>query len=224
VSSAGGSGLERIGLLFELVFGFLLLPLIVTTMDAPPLWLGGRFLLWFVVVFLVWRMPPDARSRMIQRMRPTRRIPGGWIGPVSLFLLSLGILAVVFQMIDVWTPPGNIAIGGLPAALLIAFLGTIFVVFPMEVLFRVYFPMRFHGLMGRRSAWVVLLSALLFAWLHIPSCSPDVLVCALVLGGLLALMERAGWPFWGTLALHGLAVWTWVMAPHLILEVLPWKV
>jgi len=222
VSSGGIGSLERVGLLFELVFAFLLLPLIVCTMDGPPLWLGGRFVLWFAVAFLAWRMPPDARSRMLQRMRPTNRIPGGWVGPVVLFLLSLAVLSVAFQFLDVWSPPGAVALGGLPAALLVALVGTLFAVLPLEFLFRVYFPMRFPPLLGHRMIGVVLLSAFFFTWFHIPSLSPLVLVCALVLGTLLALMERAGWPFWGTLGLHGLAVWTWIMAPRLITEVFPW--
>lgn len=215
--------LERLGQLFELAFGFLMLPLIVATMDHPPLWAGGRTLLWVGLGLLFVLQPPDVRSRLFQRMKPARGLPGGWIGPVVLYVLSLGGLVVVLQMLDVWAPPPSVGQGGIPAALLFALLGTLFAVLPMEILFRVYLPMRFRGLTSRRPSLCIQgLSTFLFAWFFVPTLSPSILVLALVLGGMLALMERAGWPFWGTLFAHGMAVWAWTVAPRLFTEVLPW--
>jgi|GEM_PF-1300623 len=214
--------IERIGQLFELAFAFLLLPLIVTTMDRPPLWLGGRILLWVVLVLLFALQPQDVRARMFQRMQPARSLPGGWAGPTILFLLSLAGLAVVLQMLGIWAPPAGVSKGGLPAALLIGLLGTLFTVAPIEIIFRVYIPMRFRGISTRPSVCVLVISTFLFAWLHIPSLDPVLLLWALVLGGVLALMERAGWPFWGMLSVHGLAAWAWFVAPKLFTEVVPW--
>jgi hypothetical protein len=111
---------------------------------------------------------------------------------------------------------------GLPAVLLAGMLSTLFTVLPLELLFRAYFPTRFHSLFGRRQVWLALLSAFLFSWFHLPTLQPMLLLSTFVLGGLLALMERAGWPFWGILYVHGLAAWSWMMAPKLVLEVFPW--
>lgn len=222
MTSGGISQLERVGLLFELAFAFLFLPMVVATMDTPPLWLGGRFVLWLALVFLIWRMPPDLRSRLYQRIRPRTGLPGGWVGPIVLFLLSLALVAQVCQMIGVWDPPSGIATGGLPAAMLMALVGTLFAVLPMEMLFRAYFPARFSPLVGHRTIAFALLAGFFFAWLHLPSLDPVVLFGAFTLGTLLALMERSGWPFWATLGFHGLAVWAWMMAPRLFTEVLPW--
>lgn len=224
MTGGGLSKLERVGLLFELAFGFLFLPMVVATMDTPPLWLGGRFVLWFALIFLIWRLPSDHRSRLFQRVRPRAGLPGGWVGPIALFLLSLALLAQAWQMLEVWDPPSTIAAGGLPAAMLLALVGTLFAVLPLELLFRAYFPARFSPLVGHRMVAFAILAGFFFAWLHLPSLDPLVLAGAFTLGTLLALMERSGWPFWATLGFHGLAVWTWLMAPRLFLEVLPWTV
>ncbi|MCB9496241.1 MAG: CPBP family intramembrane metalloprotease [Fibrobacteria bacterium] len=220
--SGGPNTLDRVGMVLELLLGFLLLPLVVCTLDRPPLWMGGRILIWVALVFLVVRMPRDARARMHLRVRPTRALPGGWVGPIALFLLSVALLSLLLKMMGVWAPPPLLETGGMPAYLLLALLSTLFVVVPLELLFRVYVPMRFRGLIGKGTPGLVALSSLLFAWMHLPSFQPLVLVAALVLGFTLALMERAGWPFWGTLGLHGLALWAWTVSPALFQEAWPW--
>jgi len=221
VTGGGAQRLEVLGQLLELVLGFLLLPLVLCTMDSPP-WMGGRVLVWVGTIFLLARLPLDVRARLLQRLRPAASLPGGWIGPMALFLLSMGMLSMGYQLLDVWNPPAGFGMAGLPAVLLAGVLSTLFTVLPLELLFRAYFPTRFQGLFGRRQAWLALLSAFLFAWFHVPSLSVQVLVSTFVLGGLLALMERAGWPFWVILWIHGLAAWSWWMAPRLVLEVFPW--
>lgn len=214
--------LERIGQLFELAFAFLLLPLVVATYDRPPIWLGGRILLWVGLAFLFALQPQDVRARMFQRMQPARNLPGGWSGPAILFILAMGGLALVLQMLGVWGPPIGVSAGGLPAALLVGILATLFTVLPLEVLFRIYLPMRFRSISARPSLGILLLSTFFFTWFHIPSLDPALLAWAFVLGGVLALMERAGWPFWGMLSIHGLAAWSWFVAPALFTEVVPW--
>lgn len=217
----GADGLALVGQVLELVLAFLLLPLILCTMDAPP-WMGGRVLVWIGTLFLLARLPLDARSRLFQRLRPAASLPGGWIGPMALFLLAMGVLSMAYQILGVWEPPLGLQMAGLPAVLLAGVLSTLFTVLPLEILFRAYFPTRFQSLFGRRQAWMALLSAFLFSWFHIPTLQPLLLLSTFVLGGLLALMERAGWPFWGILCVHGLAAWSWMMAPKLVLEVFPW--
>jgi membrane protease YdiL (CAAX protease family) len=210
-----------VGQVLELVLAFLLLPLILCTMDAPP-WMGGRVLVWIGTLFLLARLPLDVRARLFQRLRPAASLPGGWIGPMALFLLSMGVLSMAYQLLGVWEPPQGLEMAGLPAVLLAGVLTTLFTVLPLELLFRAYFPTRFQGLFGRRQIWLALLSAFLFSWFHIPTLQPLLLLSTFVLGGLLALMERAGWPFWGILCVHALAAWSWMMAPKLVLEVFPW--
>lgn len=217
----GADGLALVGQVLELVLAFLLLPLILCTMDAPP-WMGGRILVWIGTLFLLARLPLDARTRLFQRLRPAASLPGGWIGPMALFLLSMGVLSMAYQILGVWEPPQGLEMAGMPAVLLAGVLSTLFTVLPLELLFRAYFPTRFQGLFGRRQVWMALLSAFLFSWFHIPTLQPLLLLSTFVLGGLLALMERAGWPFWGILCVHGLAAWSWMMAPKLVLEVFPW--
>lgn len=214
--------LERLGQFFELSMGFLLLPLIVTTMDRPPMWFGGRTLLWASLGFLFMLQPREVRSRLIQRMRPARTIPGGWIGPIVAYVLLLSCLGVALQMTSLWNPPPAVLAGGLPAALLVAVLGMLFTVLPMEILFRVYFPTRFSTIANRPSIAIAVLSTILFAWFHIPTLEPVLIWFAFVLGGVLALMERAGWPFWSTLGIHGLSVWIWLVAPRVFTEAIPW--
>lgn len=221
MSARPDSRLETLGQLFELAFGFLMLPMVVATLDRPPSWFGGRVLLWATLGFLFLLRPHEVRSRLVQRMKPARTLPGGWIAPIALYLLAIAGLAVGFQMLDVWSPPVAIQVGGLPAALLAALLGTLFAVLPLEILFRVYLPSRFGTLTPRPSLCIVLLSSLLFAWCFVPTLSPPVMGGALVLGIALALMERAGWPFWVTLFVHGVAAWSWLVAPRLFLEALP---
>ncbi len=217
----GSDRLELVGQFLELVLGFLLLPLVLCTMDSPP-WMGGRVLVWIGTLFLLARLPVDIRTRLMQRLRPAASLPGGWIGPMALFLLSMGVLSMVYQILGVWEPPQGLDMAGLPAVLLAGMLSTLFTVLPLELLFRAYFPTRFHSLFGRRQVWLALLSAFLFSWFHLPTLQPMLLLSTFVLGGLLALMERAGWPFWGILYVHGLAAWSWMMAPKLVLEVFPW--
>lgn len=214
--------LVLLGQLIELVLGFLLLPLIVTTMDHPPLWIGGRTLLWLGLGLLLFLQPSEMRSRMFQRMKVARTLPGGWIGPIALYILSLGGLVVVLKIIGLWAPPGVIHAGGVPGALLVALLGTLFAVLPLEILFRVYIPMRFSTQVSHPTICILILSSLLFAWFHIPSLDPTLLFLMFILGSVLALMERAGWPFWGTLFVHGVVAWAWLVAPRLFTEVLPW--
>lgn len=214
--------LALLGQLIELVLGFLLLPLIVTTMDHPPHWFGGRILVWMGLGLLFALQPSEMRSRMLQRMKVARNLPGGWIGPIALYVLTLGGLVVVLQILGLWAPPGVVHAGGVAGALLIALLGTLFVVLPLEMLFRVYVPMRFCTHVSHPTLWILLVSSFLFAWFHIPSLDPVVILFAFVLGGVLALMERAGWPFWGTLFVHGAVAWIWLVAPRLFTEVLPW--
>lgn len=214
--------LALLGQLIELLLGFMLLPLIVTTMDHPPHWFGGRILVWMGLGLLFVLQPAEVRSRMLQRMQVARSLPGGWIGPTVLYVLSLLGLGVVLQILGFWEPSAVIHAGGVAGALLVALLGTLFVVLPLEILFRVYVPMRFCTQVSHPTVWILLLSSFLFAWFHIPSLDPVLMFFAFVLGGVLALMERAGWPFWGTLFVHGAVVWTWTVAPRLFTEVLPW--
>jgi membrane protease YdiL (CAAX protease family) len=214
--------LALLGQLIELLLGFLLLPLIVTTMDNPPHWFGGRILVWMGLGLLLVLQPVEVRSRMRQRMRIARNLPGGWIGPTVLYVLTLLGLVVVLQILGLWEPSAAIHAGGIAGVLLMGLLGTLFVVLPLEILFRVYVPMRFCTQVSHPTIWILLLSSFLFAWFHIPSLDPVLMFFALVLGGVLALMERAGWPFWGTLFVHGAVFWIWTVAPRLFTEVLPW--
>jgi len=135
---------KRNGALFEIVFVFLLLPVIVATMDRPPFHVGGKILLWLGLWFLIRRLPVDSRDRVLAAIRVLRK-------PLILiaFLAALGasgaLLAQFSGLSRFLALPTSVRwVSGailLPAFAVVASL-------PLAVLAWVYVPVRFE-----RSNW-----------------------------------------------------------------------
>jgi len=136
---------KRNGDLFEIVFAFLLLPVMVATMDHPPFHLGGKVLLWVGTWFLIRRMPVSSRERVLAGVQVLAK-------PLILlvFLAALAITGALlaqfsglprFQILS----PSHRWISGallLPAFALVASL-------PLSVLVWAYLPVRFE-----HSSWL----------------------------------------------------------------------
>jgi hypothetical protein len=61
--------MERRARQFELFFGFCFIPLVVSTMDRAPLFLGGRILLWgglYVLMSIQFHRDQGAMSSILK--------------------------------------------------------------------------------------------------------------------------------------------------------------
>lgn len=170
--------------LFEIGFVFLFLPLVVSTMDRPPIHLGGLILLWLATWFLLREQ--DLLLHELRRNWAAFRLP--W-GPAWLAVLATaGGLGSIH---------GRWALG----AVTLPFQALAFS-FPMCLLAFRYVPRRFAG-RGWTPAWLVpFLPPLLFAGLHLASGSWRVLLAAFLGGWILLRL-----PLWASVAAHAMIGW-----------------
>jgi hypothetical protein len=152
---------RRFGL-FELGFVFLLLPLVVATMDRPPLHLGGLLLLWICALFLA-RSVEDIPPELARRWNRFRWWTPVWVGGLAACgaWLGAGFQGMVFLTL-------HAVLFSLPAA---------FLAFH-------YAPRRFADADWMPRWLLGVLPALSFAGLHVSTLSWKAAAAAL-LGGLL---------------------------------------
>lgn len=178
--------------LFEIGFLYVLLPLVVSTMDRPPLYLGGKILLWMVAWFFLRRLSD---------------IPGGkdWASKNALSALlavaGAGLLVAGF----VWS--GILGSGQVAPALL----GMVLLVLPACALVFLYLPARLSASEWITPGWRPFLPAFAFAGLHLSSGLWLAPIFAFLGGYLVARLKL---PLWlaalgqWTVALLG-ARWLW---------------
>jgi hypothetical protein len=178
--------------LFEIGFAFLLLPLMVSTLDQP-LHLGALALLWLGTWFLL-RLDPLLPAQMLEGWRRfplVRRI---------LWTLTLALFGAL------WTglrSGGTSVAPWLAGAAMVPVRAVLFSL-PLCTLGLFYAPRRFQG-RGWIPSWLLaILPALLFAGLHI-ACASWVAVAAAFLGGLLCLKGML--PLWLCAGLHAALSW-----------------
>ena len=193
--------LERKGQLFELGFAFLFIPLVVSTMDRAPIFLGGRILLWIGLFMLVGLNNARDGGRLSQFLRANRS-PRAWLPALALLLAAGSLLQLFLGRLGFWAPPGRLATAGPVASLLFLTLFALSTALPMEALLRAYLPRRFPDMFP----W--LLGPLFTAWFYLGSWQPTVLLSALAGGVLLTLISRTKAPFWLLPVLHALGAWT----------------
>lgn len=194
------SSIETKAGLFELGFAFGLIPLVVSTMDRPPLMLGGRILLWgglYVLMSIQAQRDGGAFSRFLQENRQK-----GWLPGLAL-LLGLGTaLQLGAQQLGWWHPPTRLLAAGPWASLLLLVAFTAVTAIPMEALLRAYLPRRFPK-------WQpLLLGAALMPLFYLSSWSLPTVLAALCGGIALGILSRTRLPFWMLPVLHGLGAWS----------------
>lgn len=186
--------------LFELAFGFGLIPLVVSTMDRPPLMLGGRILLWgglYVLLSIQVQRDGGAFGRSLHANRRK-----GWLPGLAL-LLGLGTaLQFAAQHLGWWHPPTRLAEAGPWASLLLLVAFTITTAVPMEALLRAYLPRRFPQWRPQ------LLGAAIMPLFYLSSWNPATLLAALCGGLGLGILSGTRLPFWILPVLHGLGAWS----------------
>ncbi|MBK8801551.1 MAG: hypothetical protein IPN71_05730 [Fibrobacteres bacterium] len=178
--------------LFEVGFLYVFLPLVVSTMDRPPHFLGGKILLWMVAWFFLRRMAefPNGQDRTSKLVRSA-------LGS----LVGAGIIAAGMT----WA--GQMELGEAARSLL----NLALVVLPACALVFLYLPARLSG-----SEWITpglrpALPALAFAGLHLTSGTWQAPLLALA-GGYAAALLR--FPLWvcvlgqWSIAMAG-ARWLW---------------
>lgn len=169
---------------FEIGFVFFFIPLVVSTMDRPPIHLGGLILLWLATWFLLREQ--DILLQELKKNWVAFRLPWGPLWAAVLALAgglgpyhgrwALGAVSLPFQAIAF----------SLPLCLLA---------------FR-YAPRRFSG-RGWAPAWLTLcLPSLLFAGLHLASGSWRICLAAFLGGFILRKL-----PLWASVAAHAMIGW-----------------
>ena len=193
--------------LFEIGFVFLLLPMIVATMDRPPFFLGGKLLLWMGTWFLVRRLSEADRAKVLASLSPWRKP-----FPAAMVLLGLAAAGSVlaglsgldrFELLE----PGVRWVSG---ALLLPIFALV-ISLPLAILAWGYLPVRFadsHWLPG----WLVaVLPALGFASLHMATLGWKAPLAALVLGAGAWLVSRGRLPLLPTILAHAVVGWIGVV-------------
>ena len=170
--------------LFEIGFVFLFLPLVVSTMDRPPIHLGGLILLWLATWFLLREQ--DVLLRGLKLEWASFCLP--WSPIWIAFLGAAGALG---------SHQGRWASG----AVTLPFQAIAFS-FPICLLAFRYAPRRFAG-RGWAPIWLTpLLPPLLFAGLHLASGSWRVCLAAFLGGWILLRL-----PLWASVGAHAMMGW-----------------
>jgi hypothetical protein len=193
------SNIERQGRLLELGFAFGLIPLVTSTMDRPPLMLGGRILLWgalFTLLSLQSQRDGGAFNRFLRENRTK-----GWLPGIAILLGVGSLLQFGLTHFGLWNPPGRLGEAGPLAGLALLLLFTVVTAIPMEALLRAYLPRRFPEFKP------VLLGILLTPWLYLCTWNVRTLLLALTGGIVLAILSRSRAPFWTLPVVHGLGAW-----------------
>jgi len=170
--------------LFEIGFVFLFLPVVVSTMDRPPIHLGGLILLWLATWFLL-----REQHVLLANLRRS------W----SRFRFSLGpaLVAALALAGALGSPRGRWAFG----AVALPFQALAFS-FPICLLAFRYVPRRFAG-RGWAPVWSIpFLPPLLFAGLHLASGSWRVCLAAFLGGWILVRL-----PLWASVLAHAMIGW-----------------
>jgi hypothetical protein len=193
------SPIERQGRLLELGFAFGLIPLVTSTMDRPPLMLGGRILLWgalYTLLSLHSQRDGGALNRFLRENRSK-----GWLPGLAILLGVGSLLQFGLSWFGLWHPPARLEAAGPLAGLLLLVLYTLVTAVPMEALLRAYLPKRFPD------SRPVLLGILLTPWFYLCTWNLHTLLLALTGGILLGLLSRTRLPFWILPVVHGLGAW-----------------
>ena len=167
--------------LFEIGFVFLFLPVVVSTMDRPPIHLGGLILLWLATWFL---------------LREQRVVLGELKAEWSAFRFPRAPAWVALLALTgaVCSAQGRWAWG----AIALPFQAMAFS-FPICLLAFRYAPRRFAG-RGWTPVWLTpLLPPLLFAGLHLASGSWRVVLAAFLGGWILVRL-----PLWASVLAHAM--------------------
>jgi hypothetical protein len=170
--------------LFEIGFVFFFLPIVVSTMDRPPLHLGGLILLWVATWFLL--REKDALLQDLKKDWSAFRLPWSPLWVASL--AAAGGLGASHGrwILGCFTLPFEAVAFSLPLCLLA---------------FR-YAPRRFAG-RGWAPIWLTpFLPPLLFAGLHLASGSWRVVLAAFAGGWILVRV-----PLWAAVAVHAMIWW-----------------
>jgi hypothetical protein len=171
--------------LFEIVFGFLFLPLVVSTMDRAPVHLGGLILLWLGTWFLLRNR--DALLERLGKAWHAFRFP--W---APLWLAILVLVGAFCTIPPAWNGFGAVSLPFQAIAFSL----------PLCVLCFRYVPVRFAD-RGWAPAWTMpLLPPLLFAGLHIASGSWRICLAAFLGGWILRRM-----PLWSSVGTHAIIGW-----------------
>jgi hypothetical protein len=180
--------------LYEIGFVFLFLPLVVSTMDQPPLHLGALVLLWLVAWFLVRAqaaLPAEFAAKWRAFPIPSRAL---WLVGLALFGGCWSAIAPHGEHLLRWSAAGALLV---PARAMLFSL-------PVCAIGFEYVPRRF-GARGWIPARILpVVPAALFAALHIATGSW--LACLVAFfGGWLCLKGR--WPLWLGAAAHAVVGW-----------------
>jgi hypothetical protein len=198
--------LERKGQILELGFCFLFVPLVVSTMDRPPLMLGGRILLWGGLLMLLSLQSQRDGGELNRSLRQVRL--HGWL-PALALLLGLGsVIQFGTGHLGLWAPPARMSAAGPWASLLMLVAFTLTTAVPMEIALRAYLPRRFPGMRPE------LLGILLMPVFYLSSWDLRSTTLALVGGIALWLLSRTRVPLWMLPVAHGLGAWS-AMFVHL---------
>jgi hypothetical protein len=169
--------------LFEIGFVFLFLPLVVSTMDQPPLHLGALMLLWIFSWFLLraqTTLPAELLAKWKAFPIPSRAM---WLAGLAVFG---GCWSAVF-------PHGQHALRAVAAGAFLVPARALLFSLPLFAIGFEYVPRRFRSRGWIPEPIVPFLPAALFAALHIATGSWA--ACALAfLGGWLWLKRRL--PLW----------------------------
>lgn len=185
--------------LLELGFAFGLIPLVVSTMDRPPLMLGGRILLWGGLYVLLSIHAQRDRGDFGRFLRENLR--KGWLPGLALLLGMGTAMQFAAQVLGWWHPPVRLAEAGPWASLLLLVAFTAITAIPMEALLRAYLPRRFPN-------WrPLLLGAGFTALFYLSSWSLSTVLAAACGGFALGILSRTRLPFWILPVLHGLGAW-----------------
>ncbi len=170
--------------LFEIGFVFFFIPLVVSTMDRPPLHLGGLILLWLATWFLLREQ--DVLLLDLKKRWSSFRLP--W-GPLWVAVLALAGGLGSFH--------GRWMFG----AITLPFLAVAFS-FPLCLLAFRYAPRRFEG-RGWAPMWAApLLPPVLFAGLHLALGSWRICLAAFLGGWIFRKL-----PLWASVAAHAMIGW-----------------
>ncbi len=192
--------MERRGRQFELLFGFVFIPLVVSTMDRAPLFLGGRILLWGGLYVLMSLQVHRDQGALSSHLRSVLR-PSAYL-PATALLLGIGsALQILFVQLGWWHPLGYTRPVALVPALMLLPLIVVTTAFPMEALLRAYLPQRFPGF----ASWF--LPPFLTAWFYLGAWNWSTFLLALGGGVVLTLIARTRAPLWVPVTLHALGAW-----------------
>ena len=178
--------------LFEIGFVFVFLPVVVSTMDQPPLHLGALLLLWLAAWFLIRAQAatPSALQAKWTAFKPVHRVL--WLAGLALFGGAWGAFSF------------HGARSSLLAGASLVPLRALLFSLPLCVLAFEYAPRRFRGRGWIPAGALALLPALLFAAMHIATASWLACLAAFV-GGWIVLRFRL--PLWLCVASHAAVGW-----------------